>query len=118
MKRYASVRVIAFLLLVSMTLPALAAGRIGLGFSIKTAGLFSTTLEQVSVAKVVADSPAEKAGLKVGDEIVEINGTPIHGASGLKMRQMLADAKPGDHLAMEVKRGEGDLKKLDLIVGE
>ena len=53
------------------------------------------------VGKVLADSPAEKAGLAVGDLILSVNGRSVHNASGLVAA--LRD-KGGETITLEVVR--------------
>lgn len=96
---------------------ALAKPRLGFAVAVATDGFFSTTLAEVKVASVQAGSPSEKAGLKVGDLILEMGGKPIKGASGLGMKKVLGDVKPGEHLLLKVQRaGEGVLV-IDIIAG-
>lgn len=67
------------------------------------------------VARVVPDSPAEKAGLEVGDVILKYNGTKLESSS---MLQHLVGAslidKPAD---LEILRN-GTRKKLQVSIGE
>jgi len=98
---------------------ALAAGKpvIGLGFSIETDGFFSTTLKKVTVTSVKPGLPAEKAGVLAGDEIVAANDIPIVGTPGGKLKDVLENARPGDHLKLRVHRGSGE-QVVDVVVGE
>gem|GEM_PF-631099 len=99
--------------------PAHAAGKpvIGIGFSIETDGFFSTTLKKVTVTTVKPGLPAEKAGVQAGDEIVAANDIPIAGTPGGKLKDVLENAKPGDHLKLRVQRG-GAEQVCDVVVGE
>ncbi|HEX3019870.1 MAG TPA: RIP metalloprotease RseP [Chitinispirillaceae bacterium] len=54
------------------------------------------------VADVSKDSPAEKAGLKTGDTITNINGTTIH--SWFQLSQMVSSYKGDDPLVISVAR--------------
>jgi len=62
----------------------------------------------VKIAKVVSDSPADKAGLKAGDIIVEADGKPIKGLADL--RRALSSKKKGDSMELTIKRGAETLK--------
>ena len=68
-----------------------------------------------SVSSVAADSPAQKAGLKVNDIITQVNGTAVTGAGDLVT--LVGDSQVGDVLALTVYRQSGTLE-LTLTVGE
>ncbi len=67
--------------------------------------------EGILVAQVMKGSPADKAGLKVGDVIVEVNGKPIDKVRDLQFSIM--KTKPGTEVELKVVR---DGKKLSLRV--
>lgn len=54
------------------------------------------------VSQVIPGSPAEKAGIKQGDIILDYNGTPIEGASQLK--NLVGQTKPGSTAKLTVWR--------------
>jgi len=55
------------------------------------------------VARVEPGTPAEKAGLKLGDRIVEVNGRPI--ADFKDILGITGTSKPGDELTIRFARG-------------
>lgn len=59
-------------------------------------------VEGIIVSDVASESPAEKAGLKVGDIILEANGTKINSEQDLIA--LLVDARAGDTIRMKVYR--------------
>jgi serine protease Do len=63
----------------------------------------------VIVSDVERRSPAERAGIKVGDIILEVNGDKIN--SEEELFAILSDASPGDLLKLKVYR---EKKTLDL----
>jgi serine protease Do len=67
------------------------------------------------VAQVMDNSPAAKAGLKVGDVIVEFNGTKIIDSS--KLPPLVGRAKIGDEADIKVIR-DGKEKTLTVKIGE
>jgi hypothetical protein len=69
---------------------------------------FRDDLSGVLFADVRADSPAGKAGLKPGDLLVEFAGEPIKNL--YDFTEALAAKKPGDVVAVVVKRGTESIK--------
>ncbi|MBR2717668.1 MAG: trypsin-like peptidase domain-containing protein [Clostridia bacterium] len=67
----------------------------------------------VLIHEVEAFSPAEKAGIRAGDIIVDINDTVI--TNYTQMNEIIASKKAGDTLQVKVYRAEG---MLDLLDGE
>ena len=55
----------------------------------------------VAVTLVVAGSPAEKAGLEVGDHILKVNGAALTTPS--RLGDLVAEHKPGDTLTLTMK---------------
>jgi serine protease Do len=67
------------------------------------------------VAEVNAGSPAEKAGIKQGDIILEFNGHPIGEMNDLP--RLVADTAPGTKVSVKVLR-DGKEKTFNLAVSE
>jgi serine protease Do len=61
-----------------------------------------------SIAEVSAGSPAEKAGLRVGDIITAIDGSTIRDAGDL--RRLLRRHKPGDEVTLTLRRGSETIR--------
>lgn len=57
---------------------------------------------KVVIADVMKDSPAEKAGLKDGDEILKVNGLAATNGKFAALAQRL---EPGDTVKLRIKRG-------------
>ncbi len=75
---------------------------------------FGLDLHQgVVISQVVDDSAASKAGLKAGDVVSEINGTPVKSASA--MRNMVGLMRVGAKMEITVLR-EGDKKELTAYI--
>ncbi|MEQ8350604.1 MAG: PDZ domain-containing protein [Leptospiraceae bacterium] len=65
----------------------------------------------VRIVQVFPGSPAEEAGLEIGDLIVTANGYPVLGTYTLNKRILSLD--PGDEVSVEVmkRNGNRELKK-------
>jgi len=67
------------------------------------------------VADVVEGSPAERAGIKRGDVIVEFDGKEIK--EPFQLRNMVAGTKPGDTKEVKIIR-DGKAMTLEVTIGE
>jgi serine protease Do len=67
------------------------------------------------VSDVSPRSPAEKAGLKSGDLILEFNGRKVQASRNLKLE--VARVKPGESVPVKVSR-DGSVKTFDVTVRE
>ncbi len=70
--------------------------------------------EGALVSEVVKGSPADKAGLKQGDIIVEYNGTPIKSLGGF--RNEISLMSPGTTVNLKVNR-KGSLQMISVTLG-
>lgn len=61
-------------------------------------------IKQVVVTQVVPASPAQRAGLQVGDVLEQLNGKPLVGSSARKFFGAMGDIEPGDKVALVVRR--------------
>jgi S1-C subfamily serine protease len=70
---------------------------------------------QPKIAMVTADSAASKAGLKVGDVIVEVEGHAIDRLA--QMQHILGTRYEGEHISLKYKRGDKvtEIKDLTLV---
>jgi serine protease Do len=66
------------------------------------------------VGDVSPGAPADKAGLKSGDVITQVNGQPIEDASQLKLR--VAESMPGSKVQLTVNRN-GEAKSFEVTLG-
>jgi serine protease Do len=69
----------------------------------------------ILIGKVDADTPAQKAGLKKYDLIVEVNGNPIKSVT--ELRTMIASFNPGDKLQLTIYR-EKTKKDVEVTIEE
>ena len=67
------------------------------------------------VQEVVAGSPAEAAGVQVGDIIAAVDGTPID--ANHRLADIVSQYQPGDRVKITVWRA-GDAKSVTVALGE
>jgi serine protease Do/serine protease DegQ len=75
---------------------------------------FGLDLHQgVVISQVIEDTAAEEAGLKVGDVVISIDGTPVKSASA--MRNMVGLLRVGDEMSISVIR-DGKKKTMKAVI--
>ena len=88
-----------------------------LGVSVEPIGTVpaaGTTSQTLGVIAVAADSPAQKAGLRLGDIITHIDGEPVK--DGRLTMHRIALLRPGDPVAISVQRNQQSFE-LRAVVG-
>ena len=63
---------------------------------------------QVTVERVVAGGPAEKAGLRVNDEVLEVDGLKIRAV--YQFQALVMKKQPGDRIELVMRRAGADSK--------
>ena len=74
------------------------------------------TMEGIYVAKIVEESSAEEAGLKVGDVITAIDGKEMNKMADLQ--EYLAKKRPGDKVSVSYLRGKKKASKTMTLKNE
>lgn len=64
---------------------------------------------KVVLNEIVENSAAEKAGLKKGDIVKSINGTPIQ--SGFQITALLSSCLPGEEVSIVIRRDSKEIEK-------
>ncbi len=70
-------------------------------------------VEKVIISEVTPDSPAEKAGMQAGDQVIAINGQPIN--HWRELVKAVID-KPGQTISLEIERPGTTEKRLTLPI--
>jgi Cu/Ag efflux protein CusF len=74
---------------------------------------FTRTPSGLTIAAVIADSPADKAGLKRGDVIKAVNATAV--ATAKELSDQLKDKQVGDTLTLSIDR-DGQTQDVSVIL--
>jgi S1-C subfamily serine protease len=75
----------------------------------------SKSIEQIVVERVIQKSPAERAGVQVGDAVRSVDGHAVDGHADLSA--MICAKLPGATLSLDLQRGEKRLS-LKIVLGE
>lgn len=90
-------------------------GRAALGVKVIGVVDHSGTPIGVGIAELTADSAAGKAGLKVGDVITAVNGTPTPDPTALS--QVLVTLKPGQQVKVDYTTPDGSKQSATVTLG-
>lgn len=84
-------------------------GWFGLALNVDAGGFFlSPTVRSAKVIAVVPNSPAAMQGLKVGDQLLEIEGLQVVNGDAKRL-QAAMEKKVGDMLRLELQRPSGEI---------
>jgi membrane-associated protease RseP (regulator of RpoE activity) len=71
--------------------------------------------EGAVIQEVITGSPAEEAGLQVGDIITEVDGIPID--ANHRLADVVSQYDPGDRVKVTISRA-GDTQRITVTLGE
>ena len=112
-------RISTFTILLTAAVTALAGGKgyLGIDISVEGEGVFwNPTLKSVKVARVLAGSSADKAGITAGDTIVEIEGKSVVGAKANDLQPYM-QREIGQTVKLLVKKPTGEVKPISVVAG-
>jgi C-terminal processing protease CtpA/Prc len=113
-----NVRITSFPLFIVLilSLPSSAAEQGRMGFSVNVVvegSIFSPKIKEIRITEVFSDSPAEKAGLKIGQKVLSIDGCVIPGCSARKAKKIM-NKKPGEILVLEIEKMDGTRELINI----
>ena len=93
-------------------------GWFGFGVSVKGSGFFlNPTLESVVVQSVVPKSPAAQHDIAVGDEVVQVEGTPVAGRKANELKPLMKK-EIGQVLRLQLKRVSGEIYSANITAAK
>jgi C-terminal processing protease CtpA/Prc len=100
---------------VSLTQAAPQEGWFGLNADAKTEGfVLNPTMVSIKILQVEANSPAAKAGVAAGDELIDVNGTAIKGQKAKDLGPQMEKAV-GEKIDLKFKRADGNVYSVTLV---
>ena len=106
------------LLLTPLTAAAADEGYLGLSISADGEGFFlNPTLKTITISKVAPESPAAKAGIEPGDQIVEIEGRKVAGAKANDLKPHM-EREVGQTVRLAIKKVAGGVNQVSVVFGQ
>ena len=90
--------------------------KIGVTWDVTASGFFSPTMDEILVKRMLPNSPAEKAGLKIGDKVLSIEDCVIPGCAASKAKAYLK-SNSGAQLHFVVEDPKGEIRNITITVG-
>ncbi len=91
-------------------------GRAALGVKVRTVVDLQGNVVGVGVVTVTRGGPAAKAGIRVDDAILSVNG--IHTPTTTALAEALASLKPGQKVPIEIQRPDGGRATVTVALGQ
>jgi hypothetical protein len=82
-------------------------GTFGFTATVDTDGVFNPTLKSVLIGSVQPGLPAARAGIVVGDSVIEVEGVKVAGANAMALANRMKK-KPGETVVLKLQRAGGD----------
>jgi C-terminal processing protease CtpA/Prc len=89
-------------------------GVFGFGFEIDADGFISPTLKTITVKALTAGSPADLAGMKIGDQVIEVDGKVISGAKARDLEPHLKK-NVGQSVSLRLRRPGGEVYSVSMV---
>ena len=90
-------------------------GSFGVGILVRGSGFFlNPTIKEVVITELEKDMPAAKAGVTVGDSLLEVSGRTVPGAKASDVRPLLV--RPvGESVLFKLRRTTGEVYSVSLV---
>jgi len=92
-------------------------GRLGFTVYVQVDGSYAKPiLKSVHVEEIEPGSPAEAGGLKIDDQILQVQGKPLAGANARDVAAMI-QVPPGAKLRLVVRSTDGAERNVTIVAG-
>ena len=90
-------------------------GYFGFALKVVTKGFFlAPTVSDLTIDKVVPGTPAERAGIRPGDRILEVEGRPVAGTKALNLKAS-ATRQVGQTLRLTLRHADGQVYRVAMV---
>ena len=90
-------------------------GYFGFALKVITKGFFlAPTVSDLTIDKVMPGTPAERAGIRSGDRILEVEGKPVAGSKALDLKAS-ATRQVGQTLHLTLRHADGQVYKVAMV---
>jgi C-terminal processing protease CtpA/Prc len=90
-------------------------GYFGFALKVVTKGFFlAPTVSDLTIDKVMPGTPAERAGIRPGDRILEVEGKQVAGTKALDLKSS-ATRMPGQTLHLTLRHADGQVFKVAMV---
>lgn len=108
-------RVLLSWLLLAGLAHATETGSFGVGILVRGSGFFlNPVIKSVTITELEQDMPAAKAGVSVGDSLLEVNGRAVPGARASDIRPLL-ERPIGESILFKLRRASGEEYSVSLV---
>jgi C-terminal processing protease CtpA/Prc len=90
-------------------------GKRGFVLNVEVSGFFSPEVKSAEVKSLVTYSNAEKAGIKVGDELIAVHECKIPGCPAKKAKKLMTK-NAGEIVSLSFRRTDGTNYSVELVL--
>jgi C-terminal processing protease CtpA/Prc len=88
-------------------------GWFGFGLKVAADGFFNPTVKSITVESIAPNSPASKQPIAVGDEIIQVENTPVPGHKASELKPLM-QKQVGEIIRLRLKHAAGEIYSVTL----
>lgn len=93
-------------------------GVFGLTLAVSGDGVFNPVVQSARITQVQPGMPAAAAGIGAGDEVVEVDGRRVVGATARELAPLAQGKRVGESVSLVVRRPDGRLYRVTMVAVE